>query len=735
MNDDDGTELEIMELGKRKKQGSSSSSEDEEKSEEEVDLSSSSDGETEEKKKRKKQQKKKKNEEGNDTDKGEEEEDDGDLAGADEDGEGDGEGESEDLRDRLKKMGKFQGSMIAMHKPTMTTNLEWNNINYQLTLSLPPQKWWKKLLVKIPFVSYLLNTKLKRHILHDVSGKVKAGEFLAILGPTGCGKTTLLNILAGRVKKGVTGEVLINGQKPNRTLRRQTAYVLQDDIFFTNLTVRETLTFTAYLKLPRALSWKEKRQRVNEVVQELNIGKCADTIIGGPFARGVSGGERKRTNIGNELLANPSLILLDEPTSGLDSSTALSLIITLKELAKSGRTVITTIHQPSSAMFQMFDNVLLLADGHIVYYGKASKVVPYFASLGYPCTPHYNPADYMLELVTSDVKTEDGRAVKEVLADAYTERKGKKMRGIGLSSGNIEEEKTENVTGKKAPKYPTLWLPQFFVLMRRAFKQHRGDALTGLALAQVLFIAIISGILWLQVSYTEDAITDRTGYIFFAAVFWLLHPWFQALYSFPPERAVLNKERSSGSYRLSAYFLGKTVSDIPVELLLPFLYITITYWMVGLNYTFQNYIIFLGIIFLSTILGTSMGLALGATVIDTKKAVTFSAVAVLGSMLLGGFYIKPDNMPIWIRWAVWTSPFKYVYEALLICEFGVTNDHTWTNSNPSIYSVNPIRGSDILDQLGVQTHIWEDILVIIGMILVSRLIAYLALRFLNRPKK
>lgn len=189
-----------------------------------------------------------------------------------------------ELQSRLQKMGKLKGSVIAMHKPTMTANLEWNNINYSLKLSLPPQVWWKRLLNKIPCMHHLLNKTMKRQILTDVTGKVKAGEFLAILGPTGSGKTTLLNILAGRVKTRVKGEILLNGQEPTRQLRRQTAYVLQDDIFFTNLTVRETLRFSAYLKLPRSLSWKQKRKRVEDVIQELNIAKCADTIIGGPFA-------------------------------------------------------------------------------------------------------------------------------------------------------------------------------------------------------------------------------------------------------------------------------------------------------------------------------------------------------------------------------------------------------------------------------------------------------------------
>ncbi len=172
---------------------------------------------------------------------------------------------------------------FSSREPKFQTTLQWKNINYTLKMPVPPQNFFLKLLLKLPFTDLFLMGKREVQILHDISGVCKPGECLAIMGPTGSGKTTLLNVLARRVKTGVTGEVLINGYKPTRRMKRQTAYVLQDDIFFANLTVRETLNYTAYLKLSKKLTLKEKRERVEEALSEMGLQRASNTIIGGHF--------------------------------------------------------------------------------------------------------------------------------------------------------------------------------------------------------------------------------------------------------------------------------------------------------------------------------------------------------------------------------------------------------------------------------------------------------------------
>lgn len=184
--------------------------------------------------------------------------------------------------------------------------------------------------------------RVQKVVLETISGHVAPGQLLAVMGPTGSGKTSLLNALAGRLPRGgaLEGSVLVNGAPRSRGFRSITAYVLQDDVLFSNLTVRETFEFAAAIRMPSAVNKQMRRQLVDDVISELALGKAADTFIGNAFVRGVSGGERKRCNIGVELLGNPSLIFLDEPTSGLDAFQAQNVMEALWTLAGNGRTVV-----------------------------------------------------------------------------------------------------------------------------------------------------------------------------------------------------------------------------------------------------------------------------------------------------------------------------------------------------------------------------------------------------------
>ncbi|OWM67472.1 hypothetical protein CDL15_Pgr028335 [Punica granatum] len=239
----------------------------------------------------------------------------------------------------------------------------------------------------------------ERTILHGITGVASPGEILAVLGPSGSGKSTLLNALAGRLHgSGLTGTILANGRRLGRSILRRTGFVTQDDVLYPHLTVRETLVFCALLRLPRTLMCAEKASAAEATITELGLSKCADTIIGNSFIRGVSGGERKRVCIAHEMLMSPSLLILDEPTSGLDSTAAHRLMATLEAVAQRGRTVVTSVHQPSSRVYQMFRSVLVLSEGRCLYYGKGSEALPYFESVGFSPAFPMNPADFLLDL-------------------------------------------------------------------------------------------------------------------------------------------------------------------------------------------------------------------------------------------------------------------------------------------------------------------------------------------------
>eukprot|EP01090_Pellita_catalonica_P014018 TRINITY_DN3471_c0_g1_i1.p1 TRINITY_DN3471_c0_g1~~TRINITY_DN3471_c0_g1_i1.p1 ORF type:complete len:683 (+),score=93.82 TRINITY_DN3471_c0_g1_i1:3-2051(+) len=663
----------------------------------------------------------------------------------------------EQLRESI--FNSVSGSCIELQQMDSQTEYKFKNINYSIKFIPPPTTFSGKVLSSIlQFIPLVPNGRsIKRQILFDISGTIKSGETLAIMGPTGSGKTTLLNVLSGRVRTGVTGDMLYNGSPITNKERKHMAYVLQDDIFFAHLSVIETMTFSALLRLPSSLSFSKKRQRVKQVIEELSLTACKNTSIGNPpFVRGVSGGERKRANIGTELLANPRMILLDEPTSGLDSSTALKLMTTLKSLASAGRAVIATIHQPSSQLFHMFDKVLLLSSGRIVYHGKASGMVKYFTNLGFPRMKDYNPADYAMEVISTSADFGDtGKSVKDTLIEKYIEnakkkrkrnRKKKKKRQLSKKDKQVKENTVAASSAGHCPnvccfkkndgvkKYESSWPVQFGVLLVRSFKQSKGTTLTGLNFFNIIAVTVICAMIWFRMDYEESDIRDRTGYIFFTVMFWTFYPWFVSMMNFPTERAVVAKERASGAYHLSAYYLAKITSELPILSVLPLIWILVDYWIVGLAVHPGSFFYAVGLVLLTTYLGSSIGVMVGALVGDLQRAMVYSGIVILTFMLLGGFYIPSSKIPVWIRWVAWVSPIKYSYEAFLTSQFEWSDD-TFTNSETTAYDVNPIDADAILDQLDVTTTVWLDNLVMVAMILLCHTTGYLSLRFLNRIKR
>ncbi|MBA0718514.1 hypothetical protein Golax_006260, partial [Gossypium laxum] len=350
----------------------------------------------------------------------------------------------------------------------------------------------------------------EKTILNGISGVVYPGEILAMLGPSGSGKTTLLTALGGRLTGKLSGKITYNGQPFCGAIKRRAGFVAQDDVLYPHLTVTETLLFTALLRLPNSLSRDEKVQHVERVIAELGLTRCRNSMIGGPLFRGISGGEKKRVSIGQEMLINPSLLLLDEPTSGLDSTTAQRILTTIKRLASGGRTVVTTIHQPSSRLYHMFDKVVLLSEGSPIYYGSASAALEYFSSIGFSTSMTVNPADLLLDLANGigpdfihsveqvESTEQEQKSVKDALISAYEKNISTRLKAelcnSDVNSGmNAKEPSARN---DKSEQWCTSWWHQFKVLLQRGVRERRYEAFNRLRIFQVISVAVLGGLLW-----------------------------------------------------------------------------------------------------------------------------------------------------------------------------------------------------------------------------------------------
>ncbi|KAM5585927.1 ABC transporter G family member 9 [Rosa sericea] len=607
-------------------------------------------------------------------------------------------------------------SPAIFKKAIRTVTLKFEDVVYTIKAETDGMSWLRK---------NTNNSDSDKLILKGVSGVVKPGEMLAMLGPSGSGKTTLLTALGGRLGGKLSGGITYNNKPFSNSMKRNIGFVTQDDFLYPHLTVTETLIFTALLRLPNTLTKAEKTLQAEAVITQLELTKCKNSIIGDELLRGVSGGERRRVSIGQELLINPSLLFLDEPTSGLDSTTAQRIVKALWDLANGRRTIVMTIHQPSSRLLYMFHKVMLLSEGNALYFGNVSDVMNYFSGIGYAPLVAMNPADFLLDLangLTPDESNENKSEVKQSLALAYKRNLEDKLKAVLEETScdcNNNQLQDSSSVDKKFGKWPTTWWQQFTVLFRRGVKERKHESFSGLKVGQVVAVALLCGLLWWQSDTSH--LQDQIGLLFFMSGFWGFFPLFQAIFTFPPERKMLEKERTSGTYRLSSYFMSRIIGDLPMELVLPTLFIIITYWMAGFKPTPVNFFHTLLVLLLLVLVAQGMGLALGAVVMDQKSATVLGSVLMLSFLLAGGFYVQ--HVPAFIAWIKYISISNYSYKLLLGSQYRESDTYQCENGANRLCLVGEFPS---IKSTGLNGQV-NAVVALAIMLVFYRLIAYIAL--------
>ena len=513
----------------------------------------------------------------------------------------------------------------------------------------------------------------KKEVLRDVSGIAKPGRILGIMGPSGSGKTSLLNVLAGRVDmdsgvSAVEGVIKVN-EKLFGEWKGECAYVTQEDVFFEQLTVWETLMMAAKLRLPRDTEKGEYGRFVERLLKELGLVKCRNTIVGGPKTRGISGGEMKRLSIGMELISTPKLVFADEPTTGLDSFQARKVMETMKGLADNGHTVVCSIHQPGSEIFRMCDDLVLLAEGRVVYCGPTDKAVDIFAEKGYKCPPMTNPAEYFLDLVSVDMSSpetqkESEERIKKLVDSFPTEF-------FQLKAPTRKPSRTGSELRKKEGSRAMVKIGgQIKLLFQRAWKQVTRDKKTFIArFMSSLFSALLFGVIYWRVGYTQSTIQDRMGLLQVACINSAMTSLVKTINVFPREKQIVNRERVEGSYSVFPYFISKLLAELPVGAIFPIMFSSLLYPMAGLSGGAKRFAKFLGIITLESFTAASYGLSVGALAPNTEAALAIGPASMILSIVFGGFYVNAENIPKFLRWIPKISLIKHAFEALCVNEF------------------------------------------------------------------
>uniref|UniRef100_A0A1A8I3Z4 ATP-binding cassette, sub-family G (WHITE), member 2a n=3 Tax=Nothobranchius TaxID=28779 RepID=A0A1A8I3Z4_NOTKU len=592
-----------------------------------------------------------------------------------------------------------------------------------------------------------------KDILIDLNGIMKPG-LNAIMGATGSGKSSFLDVLAARKDPaGLTGEVLIDGAPQPPNFKCLSGYVVQDDVVMGTLTVRENLTFSAALRLPSSISQQEKDQKVNKLIQELGLGRVADSKVGTQLIRGISGGERKRTNIGMELIIDPPVLFLDEPTTGLDASTANSVLLLLKRMANHGRTIILSIHQPRYTIYRLFDSLTLLVNGKQVYHGPAQSALDYFSDIGFICEAHNNPADFFLDVINGDstavaLSNLDQEDLHDDSDSTSKSRKGieDKLLEEYRNSHHYRQTKAELdriVQGKQTTKfspsrtitYNTGFLTQFKWVLKRTFRNLILNPQTSIAqVAVTLFLALVVGALFFKVQEDQSGIQNRIGSLFFIVV----NQCFSSLSAaelFITERKLFTHEYISGYYRVSVYFLCKILSDILTLRTIPAMVFTcVAYFMIGLKATVEAFFTFMFTVALVSYTATSMAMAISADQTVVAIANIFMTISFVFMMIFAGLLVNLPSIASWLAWLKYLSIPRYGLSALQANEFPGLNFCTGLNSSMLPPSVS-CTGESYLEKQGVDYStwgLWQNHLALIVMIICFLTIAYLKLRFIRK---
>jgi len=568
----------------------------------------------------------------------------------------------------------------------------------------------------------------EKRILSDINAVFRPGRLSIIVGPSGSGKTSLLSLIAGlsgnMPKNAVrSGNILYNGSELTQDkIRKIVGFVFQDDVILETMTVKEAIDMSIELRVNQQRDNKNNLSKRMLDVSQLD--KAKNVVIGSPSKKGISGGERKRTAIAMELVSNPSVLLLDEPTSGLDTFTAFRIVALLRRLAhRYGRTVVATLHQPSSEIFHMIDDLYVLHDGKLVYGGPAQQLVPYFSEAGYTFEKYSNPLDVLfmdvLNPSTGDefsegrqmlAKKRDNYVPLESLAEYYGTSR---LYDDSVAAVSVDD---RAITKEMQRFRAKQWHAFKLLLMRDVRNVVRNPMIVRTKLFQTVFLAVfIAAAFWnTKFSPPPKLYQNISGVLFFLVTNAFFASFQNVLPVFSTEKPSFMREHSQGYYGTGTYFLAKIIVELPLTFVFPILTAVITYWSVGLRSGFGHFLLFTFILQLTALAGFSMGLFAACLFNDVAIALALSILILLPFMLFSGLVLNVATVPGFLRWIQWISPMRYAFTSLMTNQFG-----GWNAPGAQAYYVGLNAGNGL--------SIVVNLFILAGIFLFGLFLSYLAL--------
>ncbi|KAJ9705824.1 hypothetical protein PVL29_003770 [Vitis rotundifolia] len=505
-----------------------------------------------------------------------------------------------------------------------------------------------------------------RSILQGLSGYARPGEVLAIMGPSGCGKSTLLDALAG--------DFFLSFFFLKIHVRCGMHKMLEGSIHYFRTGISNISLITDHSNF-NSMQFFSSNERVDIIIKEMGLQDAINTRIGGWGVKGISGGQKRRVSICIEILTHPKLLFLNEPTSGLDSVASYYVMSKIARLdGQHGRTTITSIHQPSSEVFALFDNLCLVYSGRTVFFGPAHAADDFFSSNGFPYPTHQNPSDHFLKTINKDFEEdiEPGFGGKKSKEEVIERNFRLYISTTLLFQVQTQVSKIYKQDGGALKKRShASFLNQCLVLTRRSFvNMYRDLGYYWLRLAIYVALTVALGTIFHNVGYSNSFIKDRGSMLMYVASF-LTFMSTGGFPSFVEDMKVFRRERLNGHYGSSSFVVGNTLSSVPYLLVISLIPGAIAYFLTGLQKEYAHFIFYALVLFTCMMLVESL-MMIVASVVPNFLMGIITGADIQGLLILGGgFFRLPNDLPnVFWRYPLYYISFnRYAYQGLYKNEF------------------------------------------------------------------